>query len=400
MDNDDTKKLSKKSAVFQICHSITEVEKKEYDSIQPGNNPFFEFDFLFALEESGCVGPGTGWEPRYLLLRDGKKLVGAVTFYLKTDSYGEYIFDWQWAQAYQDAGLSYYPKVVVGIPFTPATGRRIIVRADYDYETCGRELVEKLVEICSPNNLSSIHFLFVTAEEQELLSGCGFLSRLTHQYHWHNSDYLCFDDFLGDLRSGRRKQIKKEKRRLFDLGIEVEVFEREQIRSEHIDSIWEFYVSTSSRKWGNAYLNREFFDLMFKTYREKTVLVIAQMDGRPVGGTINFRKGDKLYGRYWGCTVEVPYLHFECCYYKPIEFAISNGIDVFEAGAQGEHKFLRGFEAVPVYSSHLFFNPEAQNSIDNFLRGERPYMRSLISEYNKHSPLKRARSGKSQQKIV
>ena len=393
------RKLSKKSIAFQICHSITEVEKKEYDSIQPGNNPFFEFDFLFALEKSGCVGPGTGWEPRHLLLREGGDLIGAVTFYLKTDSYGEYIFDWQWARAYQDAGLSYYPKAVVGVPFTPATGRRIIVRADYDYGTCGRALVDKLVEVCSLKSLSSIHFLFVTAEEQELFADCGFLSRLTHQYHWHNSDYLCFDDFLRDLRSGRRKQIKKEKRRLYDLGIEVSVFEKEQIRREHIDSIWEFYVSTSSRKWGSAYLNREFFDLMFETYREKTVLVIAQMGGRPVGGTINFRKGDKLYGRYWGCTVEVPYLHFECCYYKPIEFAINNGINVFEAGAQGEHKFLRGFEAVPVYSSHFFFNPGAQSSIDNFLRGERPYMRSLISEYNKHSPLKQARGGKSE-KIV
>ena len=393
------KKLSKESTAFQICHSITEIEKKEYDSIQPDNNPFFEFDFLFALEKSGCVGPGTGWEPRHLLLREGGKLIGAVTFYLKTDSYGEYIFDWQWAQAYQDAGLSYYPKVVVGVPFTPTTGRRIIVHPDYDYKTCGRALAEKLIEVCSLKNLSSIHFLFVTAEEQELLADCGFLSRLTHQYHWHNSDYLCFDDFLRDLRSGRRKQIRKEKRRLCDLGIEVSVFEKEQIRREHIDSIWEFYVSTSSKKWGNAYLNREFFDLVFETYREKTVLVVAQAEGRPVGGTINFRKGDKLYGRYWGCTVEVPYLHFECCYYKPIEFAISNGINVFEAGAQGEHKFLRGFEAVPVYSSHFFFNSGAQSSVDNFLRGERPYMRSLISEYNKHSPLKRARGGKSE-KIV
>ena len=388
------KKISKKLVAFQICHSITEVEKKEYDSIQPDNNPFFEFDFLFALEKSGCVGPGTGWEPRHLLLREGKELVGAVTFYLKTDSYGEYIFDWQWARAYQDAGLRYYPKAVAGVPFTPANGPRIIVRKDCDYKRYGRMLIEKLVEICSLKSLSSMHFLFVTKEEQELLSDCGFLSRLTHQYHWHNSGYLCFDDFLGDLRSGKRKQIRKERRSLGDLGVEISVLEKEQIRSEHIDSIWEFYVNINSKKWGNAYLNKEFFDLLFETYREKIVLVIAKIDGSPVGGTINFRKGDKLYGRYWGCSAEVPYLHFECCYYRPIEFAIDNRINIFEAGAQGEHKFLRGFEAVPVYSSHLFFNPGAQGSIENFLRGERPYMRSLISEYNKHSPLKRARSGK------
>ncbi|MCY3985439.1 MAG: GNAT family N-acetyltransferase [Candidatus Dadabacteria bacterium] len=388
------RRLSKKPPAFQICSSITEVEKKEYDSIQPDNNPFFEFDFLFALEKSGCVGPGTGWEPRYLLLREEAELAAAVTFYIKTDSYGEYIFDWQWARAYQDAGLRYYPKVVVGVPFTPANGPRIIVRGDYDYEECARELIEKLVEICSLNSLSSIHFLCITAEEQELLSDCGFLPRFTHQYHWHNQGYMGFDDFLGDLRSGRRKQIKKEKNRLRDLGVEISVLGKEQIQSEHMDSIWEFYRSTSLRKWGNAYLNREFFDLIFEKYREKTVLVIAQIDGRPVGGAINFRKGDKLYGRYWGCSMDVPYLHFECCYYRPIEFAIENRINVFEAGAQGEHKFLRGFEAVPVYSSHLFFNPGAQSSIDNFLREERPYMRSIISEYNKHSPLKYARGGK------
>ncbi|MCY4261729.1 MAG: GNAT family N-acetyltransferase [Candidatus Dadabacteria bacterium] len=388
------RRLSKKPLAFQICSSITEVEKKEYDSIQPDNNPFFEFDFLFALEKSGCVGPGTGWEPRYLLLREEAELAAAVTFYIKTDSYGEYIFDWQWARAYQDAGLRYYPKVVVGVPFTPANGPRIIVRGDYDYEECARELIEKLVEICSLNSLSSIHFLCITAEEQELLSDCGFLPRFTHQYHWHNQGYMGFDDFLGDLRSGRRKQIKKEKNRLRDLGVEISVLGKEQIQSEHMDSIWEFYRSTSLRKWGNAYLNREFFDLIFEKYREKTVLVIAQIDGRPVGGAINFRKGDKLYGRYWGCSTDVPYLHFECCYYRPIEFAIENRINVFEAGAQGEHKFLRGFEAVPVYSSHLFFNPGAQSSIDNFLREERPYMRSIISEYNKHSPLKYARGGK------
>ena len=388
------KKLSEKLVAFQICNSITEVEKKEYDSIQPDNNPFFEFDFLFALEKSRCVGPGTGWEPRYLLLREGKELVGAVTFYLKTDSYGEYIFDWQWARAYQDAGLRYYPKAVVGVPFTPANGPRILIRKDYDYGTYALELTKKLVEICSLKHLSSMHFLFVTEDEQKLLSDCGFLSRLTHQYHWHNSDYLCFDDFLGDLRSGRRKQIKKERRRLGDLGVDISVLEKEQIRSEHIDSIWEFYVNINSKKWGNAYLNKEFFDLLFETYREKIVLVIAKIDGHPVGGTINFRKGEKLYGRYWGCNMEIPYLHFECCYYKPIEFAIDNGINIFEAGAQGEHKFLRGFEAVPVHSSHLFFNSAAQDSIENFLRGERPYMRSLISEYNKHSPLKRARGGK------
>ncbi len=394
------KKPSIESTSLHLCGSITEVEKNEYNSIQPENNPFFEFDFLFALEESGCVGPGTGWEPRHLLLKEEKNLIGAITFYIKTDSYGEYIFDWQWAQAYHDAGLSYYPKAVVGVPYTPANGQRIIVREGYDYETCARMLTEKLVKACSEENVSSIHFLFVTEREQKLLQDFGFLSRLTHQYHWHNSDYLTFDDFLLGLRSGKRKQIRKERRRLEDQDLKIEIFEKERILPEHIDHIWDFYLNTNSRKWGNSYLNKKFFDLVFERFREKTVLIIAKAtDGSPIGGTINFRKGDKLYGRYWGCVTDVPYLHFECCYYKPIEFCVANGINVFEAGAQGEHKFLRGFTAVPVYSSHLFFNPGAHNSIGNFLKEERPYTNALISEYNRHSPLKRARGGKSE-KIV
>ncbi len=391
--------LSGKSVEFELLFSITEVDKEQYDSIQPPDNPFFEFDFLFALEKSRCVGPRTGWEPRYLLLRDGKTIAAAVTFYLKTDSYGEYIFDWQWAQAYQDAGLSYYPKVVVGVPFTPTTGSRLIVNPDYDYKTCAMLLAEKLVDICSRMDISSVHFLFITREEQEILGELGFLPRISHQYHWHNSDYGCFDDFLGVLRSGKRKQIKKERRRLYDSGVNISILEKDGICPEDINCVWEFYLNTNSRKWGNVYLNRHFFEILFRKYRERTVLFIASRDGSPVGGTINFRKGKKLYGRYWGCVEDIPYLHFECCYYKPIEYAISNGISVFEAGAQGEHKFLRGFCAVPVNSSHLFFNRAARAAIDSFLRVERPHMRSLVSEYNRISPVKKIR-GEISKKII
>ena len=392
------KKLSGKSTAFQLCRSVLEVEKAEYDSIQPADSPFFEFDFLLALEKSGCVGPGTGWEPRHLLLREAGELAGALTFYVKTDSYGEYIFDWQWAQAYHDAGLRYYPKAVVGVPFTPANGERILVSGEYDYGSCAGALVEKLADACADEGLSSVHFLFVTPREQETLGRAGFLSRLTHQYHWRNDGYSDFDDFLSALRSGKRKQIRKERRSVRE-NAEVSVFEKDGVTRGHMDRIWDFYVSTNSRKWGNAYLNRKFFDLLYESWRERMVIVMAERDGRPAGGTINFRKGDKLYGRYWGARENVPYLHFECCYYSLIEFAIENGIRTFEAGAQGEHKFLRGFLAEEVRSSHLFFNRRAHEVVENFLRAERPYTRSLISRYNSHSPLKAVRGGKSE-KII
>ena len=384
------KKLSGKSTSFQTCRSILEVDEEPWDSLQPEDNPFFEFGFLRALEESGCVGPGTGWEPRHILLREGEDLAGAVTFYVKTDSYGEYIFDWQWAQAYHDAGLRYYPKAVVGVPFTPANGERILVSKDYDYESCAGALVERLVDECREEGLSSVHFLFVTPRERELLEGAGFLPRITHQYHWRNDGYSDFDDFLAGLRSGKRKQIRKERRSVRE-SVGISVFEKDRVTRRHMDSVWEFYVNTTSRKWGNAYLNRKFFDMLYESWRERTVVVMAERDGRPVGGTINFRKGEKLYGRYWGSSERLPYLHFECCYYSLIEFAIENGIRIFEAGAQGEHKFLRGFRAEEVGSSHFFFNRRAHEVVENFLRIERPYARSLVSRYNRHSPLKAAR---------
>lgn len=386
------KKLSGKSTSFQTCRSILEVDEEPWDSLQPEDNPFFEFGFLRALEESGCVGPGTGWEPRHLLLREGEDLAGAVTFYVKTDSYGEYIFDWQWAQAYHDAGLRYYPKAVVGVPFTPANGERILVSKDYDYESCAGALVERLVNECREEGLSSVHFLFVTPREREFLEGAGFLPRITHQYHWRNDGYSDFDDFLAGLRSGKRKQIRKERRSVRE-SVGISVFEKDGVTRRHMDSVWEFYVNTTSRKWGNAYLNRKFFDMLYESWRERTVVVMAERDGRPVGGTINFRKGDKLYGRYWGSSERLPYLHFECCYYSLIEFAIENGIRIFEAGAQGEHKFLRGFRAEEVGSSHFFFNRRAHEVVENFLRTERPYARSLVSRYNRHSPLKGVRDG-------
>lgn len=393
MKNNTT--AQKNHLVCRLYESITEIDRSEYNNIQPSDNPFLEYNFLYALEESGSVGRGTGWNPKYIVLFECDKIIAALTFYIKTDSYGEYIFDWEWARAYYDAGLSYYPKAVVGVPFTPTNGQRILVDENYDFETCASILIEKLVEYCNSQNLSSIHFLFITKREKEILNNFNFLTRLTHQYHWHNRDYSKFDDFLSDLRSGKRKQIRKERKKLYENNIEIEIVNSSKLTTEHRDTIWQFYINTNSRKWGNAYLNKAFFDIIFDLYKERTLLVLAKSDNTWLGGTINFYKNKKLYGRYWGCTQEVEFLHFECCYYKLIEFAIENKIETFEAGAQGEHKFLRGFSAVPIYSCHYFFNSSAYNSISAFLERERIYNQNTITRYNERSPLKHLYGGKT-----
>ena len=378
----------------KIYSSVTELDRNQYNSIQPHDNPFLEYEFLYALEASRSVGSGTGWDPRYIVLYNQERIVAALVFYIKTDSYGEYIFDWEWARAYYDAGLAYYPKVVVGVPFTPTNGQRILVDENYDFEICASILIEKLVEYCKSQKLSSIHFLFITEKEKNLLEKFNFLTRLTHQYHWHNREYKTFDDFLLDLRSGRRKQIRKERKKLYENNIEIELIDNLRLTTGHRDIIWQFYINTNSKKWGNAYLNKAFFDIIFELYKERTILVLAKSDDIYLGGTINFFKNKKLYGRYWGCKHEVEFLHFECCYYKLIEFAIENDLEIFEAGAQGEHKFLRGFSAVPIYSSHYFFNQGAYNSISDFLDRERIYYQNTINNYNNRSPLKHLYAGK------
>ena len=372
------------STYDSICH----IDKAKYNSIVDDENPFLEYEFLEALEKSGCVGVNTGWVPKYLILSARERIIGAITFYLKYDSYGEFIFDWEWAQAYQNAGLSYYPKIVVAIPFTPANGVRILIEPGYAFDKLAKFMVEFLIEFSREKQISSIHFLYLTERERNLLETLGFLTRKTHQYHWNNKHYKCFDDFLDDLRSNRKKQIRKERRLLLDQGIDITVIEKDEIKPEHIDAMWEFYLNTMDRKWGRPYLNRRFFELIYENFRHRLVMVMARDKGRWVGGSFNIVKNNRLFGRYWGTIKEYKNLHFECCYYRLIEYAISNKIDVFEAGAQGEHKFLRGFGAVPTYSSHSFFHQGAHKAIEKFLIEERSHTTRLIDDFNRISPLK------------
>lgn len=373
---------------INVYDSISLLDKKQYNSIVDAENPFLEYEFLEGLEQSGCVGPHTAWNPRYIVLRDGDEVVGAITSYIKLDSYGEYIFDWEWARAFESSGLRYYPKLVVAIPFTPTTGRRILVHPDYPFELCAEAMVERLIDLCIEENCSSVHFLFLTENESAFLEELGFLVRITHQYHWKNRNYSSFDDFLGDMRSGRKKQIRKERKSLAEQGLVIQTIKKDEITQEHMNAIWEFYSDTHSRKWGDPYLNRQFFDLMFQNFRHRLVLVMASDGNKWVGGTFNVVKNNRLFGRYWGTLYNYKNLHFECCFYGLIDYSIKNGVEVFEAGAQGEHKFLRGFAAVPTYSSHLIMNEGANKAISDYLVREREYTDHLIRQYNRQSPLK------------
>jgi len=373
---------------LNVYNSITSLDKGLYNEIVDAENPFLEYEFLEAFEQSGCVGSHTAWNPRYIVLTDRDRIIGAITSYIKLDSYGEYIFDWEWARAFDSSGLNYYPKLVVAIPFTPATGRRILVHPDYSFEECAEIMVKRLIDLSIEENCSSIHFLYLTENEYDFLDKLGFLRRKTHQYHWKNRNYSNFDDFLCDMRSRRKKQIRKERKSLDQMGLQIQTLHGGEIKEEHMDAMWEFYLDTHSRKWGSPYLNREFFDLMFQNFRHRLVFIMANDGNDWVGGTFNVVKNNRLFGRYWGTRYNYKNLHFECCFYGLIDYSIKNGVKIFEAGAQGEHKFLRGFAAAPTYSSHLIFNEGANKAIGDYLVREREYTDHLITQYNKQSPLK------------
>ncbi|TGK13432.1 GNAT family N-acetyltransferase [Leptospira stimsonii] len=372
----------------EFLDSISSIPKEEWNSISDPKNPFLEYDFLHSLEISRCIGSNTSWIQKYCVLKMDGSFSAVIPLFLKFDSYGEYIFDFQWAQFFAQAGLSYYPKGLVAIPFTPANGKRILHKNELSLEEVCSYLIPELLRFSEEEGLSGVHFLFLEKEESEVLETFGFATRLSHQYHWTNPGYESFDDYLSAMKSKKRMQIKREREIVRSYGLDIRIIEGDRISKSDMNSIWRFYQDTHSRKWGSAYLNRVFFDSAFATFRDRIVLVLASRDGEPIAGTFNLRKGDFLYGRYWGCLEYHSHLHFECCFYQLIDYAIREKIKVFEAGAQGEHKFLRGFPAMPTYSSHRIFHPGARNAIERFLKEERLHMQEMIQETNEHSPLK------------
>lgn len=368
--------------------SIGEVGKAAWRDVEPPDFPFFDFEFLHALERSRSVGRGSGWHPAYLICSDAAGIAGALCTYLKTDSYGEYIFDWEWAMAYREHGLAYYPKLTAAVPFTPATGPKILLRPDADRDAVTRALLDAAKKLGDERRVSSTHALFVPEPEVEEFVRRGFAVRHSLQFHWHNRGYSSFDDYLAALVSKRRRQISRERRQL-DGDLRIERLTGDDLKPHHADTMYRLYLSTSDRKWGVPYLRDGFFEEVFQTMADRTLLVLAHDgSGEPVAGALNFFKGDALFGRYWGCFEDRRNLHFELCYYQEIEFAIERGMRLFEAGAQGHHKHARGFTPSITYSAHEIRHPAFRDAIDRFLEQERELVEDTVAEYDLHDPYK------------
>lgn len=351
-------------------------------------DPFTTYRFVKALEDSRSVGGRTGWQPRYLAARTDGQVIAVAPLYVKSHSQGEYMFDHNWAHAYENAGGDYYPKLQIAVPFTPATGRRFLTRPGY--EAVGMSaLVQGAVQIAADNELSSLHITFCT--EAEALAGAemGLLPRIGQQFHWKNRKYANFDGFLADLSSRKRKNIRKERAEAQAFGGTIIRLTGDDIQPEHWDAFWRFYQDTGNRKWGTPYLTRAFFDCAQETLREDILLILAMRDGQPIAGAMNLIGRDTLYGRYWGSTEYHPSLHFELCYYQAIDYAIEHGMDRVEAGAQGEHKLARGYLPVATHSLHWFSDTGFRDAVHRYLEAETRAMDQDIEVLTSYGPFKR-----------
>ncbi|MDO5630722.1 MAG: GNAT family N-acetyltransferase [Paracoccus sp. (in: a-proteobacteria)] len=361
---------------------ITAIPAPVWDGLA-GDNPFTSHRFLAALEQSGSVGPSTGWQPLHITLEQDGQIVGAAPLYAKSHSQGEYIFDHGWAEAYARAGGDYYPKLQCAVPFTPVTGPRLLspdpaIRA---------ALLQGMTQVARHVGASGVHVTFCT--EDEAGEPGPFLPRATQQFHWLNRGYTTFDDFLADLSSRKRKAIRKERERAQGFGGTIRSLTGDDIRPQHWDAFWAFYQDTGSRKWGRPYLTRAFFDLIHDTMRGDIVLVLAERDGTPIAGALNFLGSDAIYGRYWGCIEDHPFLHFELCYHRAIDWAIEHGLARVEAGAQGEHKLARGYVPTQTHSLHWVADPGFYRALDDYLTRERRATADEIAFMGEFTPFRR-----------
>jgi uncharacterized protein len=353
-------------------------------------NPFISYDFLHALELSGSAVARAGWQPQHIVAQtaDGTVL-GVVPCYLKSHSQGEYVFDRGWAEAYERAGGSYYPKLQVSVPFTPATGRRLLVRPSPDADRVREGLIAGLLELCRKRDASSVHCTFLPEPECESLVKHGFLHRTDQQFHWENHGYASFDAFLEALSARKRKTIKRERRDALAPGITVHWLTGKDLTEDAWDAFFEFYMETGSRKWGRPYLTRKFYSLIGQSMADKVVLIMAKRAGRFIAGAINFIGSDTLYGRHWGAVEHHPFLHFEICYYQAIEFAIARKLQRVEAGAQGEHKLARGYLPATTHSAHYIADPGLRRAIADYLVRERAYVESAGHELAALAPFRK-----------
>ncbi|MEM0907935.1 MAG: GNAT family N-acetyltransferase [Pseudomonadota bacterium] len=353
-------------------------------------NPFVTHQFLKALEDSGCVSRRTGWSPRHLLVRDdGGTPIAAAPAYLKSHSQGEYVFDYGWADAFERAGGRYYPKVQTSVPFTPAQGPRLLV-GDTDQTARRQLLARSLVALAEESNASSVHVTFTEEADFDALLGAGYLARNDTQFHFLNRGYTTTEDFLAALASRKRKQIKRERREALANDISIRWVRGKDLSEADWDAFYSFYMDTGARKWGRPYLNREFFSLLGEQLGDSVCLFMADRGGRPVAGALNLIGSETLFGRYWGCMEDHPFLHFEVCYYQAIDFAIAHGLSRVEAGAQGEHKLARGYEATPTRSAHFLRHAGLHDAVANYLEGERRAVERQNTVLNTYAPFKKA----------
>ena len=373
---------------LKIFNTLRDIPKSEWSLLIGDHFPFSEYDYLCAMEMGGCVGKRTGWMPCYLTLWESQKLIGAIYLYLKSDSYGEYIFDWSWAHAYMQHGIDYYPKLVSAVPFTPATGNKILIHPQADSRQVQAILLKTVLKLTEEWQCSSLHFLFIPATEVPIFEKNGFIVRHSSQYHWKNRGYADFDNFLRTLKGKRRKEILRERRQVREQGIKIHVLTGNALQEEHSGIMYEFYLSTIYKRGAIDYLSPDFFRRVFLDMKDQVVLVLARSEGSWVAGTVNYHKGNGLYGRYWGCLEEFRSLHFELCYYQTIEYAIAHKIALFEAGAQGGHKVQRGFLPEITYSAHWITHSGFRSAISEFVEEEKKEIQMGFQRGEAHMPYK------------
>ena len=366
---------------LRVVESLAGVPAAEWNALAPGD-PFTSHEFLAILIDSGCASARSGWQPQIVLLEKDNKLAGAMPLFLKSHSYGEYVFDWAWADAYQRHGLEYYPKLLCAVPFTPVTGPRLLAGNDADRGKLAIAALEMSREV------SSLHVLFPPSPEAELLRGAGMLLRRTVQFHWQNEDYADFDDFLSRMTRHRRKVIRQERRRVRETGVECRWLRGAEIERSH----WEFFERCYRRTYAahrsSPYLNLEFFLRLGAALPQHCLMILAERAGKPVAATLNLITENKIFGRYWGAQEHIPLLHFECCYYQAIEYAIANRLQLFEGGAQGEHKLFRGLLPVETHSAHWLAHPQFARAIEDYLERESAGITRYVDELNEHSPFR------------
>ena len=371
---------------------IADVPARAWDACAGDDNPFVSHAFLSALEESGSVTAETGWLPRHLVLEDAEgRVLACAPMYLKSHSYGEYVFDWAWADAFHRAGGQYYPKLQVAVPFTPVTGPRLLLAPGVPEEETREVLASTLVRVARKMGVSSLHVTFAEADEVDHLGRLGFLVRHDQQYHWDNRGYASFDDFLATLSSRKRKDIRKERAKANAQGVRLLTLTGGAIEPRHWDAFYRFYLDTSDRKWGQAYLNREFFERLGATMADKVVLVMGEDEdtGRLVCGALNLRGRETLYGRNWGADEHYAFLHFEACYYRAIDFAIDQGLKRVEAGAQGQHKVQRGYLPNRTQSAHWIAEPRFRTAVARYLDEERDAVAEDMAVLSDHGPYRK-----------